>query len=266
MLTTDLRYMVMSRVVAEEFIGRPEEEIIGHHCYDIVGVHKDDPERQGTDRICDGCPALRCLSTGEKTVHIRDAGPDLVRRVIAVPVREEGGEVVGVMECLENVADKVTDPLTGVHNYRYYDEMKIQEASRAERYGTPLSLLALDLNHFKRVNDVFGHPHGDRVLREVAGTLADTVRDSDHLCRVGGDEFAVLAPHTGREEAEALAERLTDVLTERFKLYGISLAVGVAAYPEDTDAPAGLREIADHRMYRAKDARRSPRNGWSPRP
>ena len=258
-LTTDLKYVVVSRTVAEEFVQLPEKEILGRYCYDVIGTYRDDPDKEGPDRICDGCPALRCLSTGGKATGMRQIRPDLIIRDIAVPVREEGGEVVGVMECLENVADKVTDPLTKIRNYRYYDEMKIQESSRAKRYGNSLSLLALDLNHFKRVNDRFGHPQGDRVLREVAMSFDETVRDSDHLCRVGGDEFAVLAPHTGLWEAEALADRLTEVLADRFKAYGISLAVGVASYPEDTDDPTNLRELADRRLYRAKDARRNPR-------
>src|SRR5680860_1370960 len=122
-LTTDLKYVVVSRTVAEEFVQLPEKEILGRYCYDVIGTYRDDPDKEGPDRICDGCPALRCLSTGEKTTGMRQIRPDLIIRDIAVPVREEGGEVVGVMECLENVADKVTDPLTKIRNYRYYPEV-----------------------------------------------------------------------------------------------------------------------------------------------
>ena len=173
--------------------------------------------------------------------------------VTAVPLVDVDGDVVGVLELGEDISDKVIDPLTRVHNYRYYDEMIAQEGYRALRYETPLSLLALDLNHFKLVNDTFGHPRGDQVLRDVAQAVLQSVRESDHVCRIGGDEFAVIAPHTTSQEAEALARRIETAIADEFAVFNITLCVGVASYPRDTTEPAELREIADIRLYELKD-------------
>lgn len=253
-LTTDLRYVLVSRVVHENFMQRPREEIVGKHCYDLVGMYKDDPTRQGLERACEGCPSLRTLATGEPASSVRKVREDLVVHIYAVPLLDEKGDVVGVMEIIENIADKVVDPLTGVHNYRYYDEMMAQEGYRAQRYDSTLALLALDLNQFKMVNDRYGHIEGDTVLRRVAQTMQRTVRQTDHLCRIGGDEFAVIAPHTTFVEGEALARRIQAAIEEKFSDYGLSVAVGLAAYPKDTTDPAELREIADRRLYDLKDA------------
>jgi len=160
------------------------------------------------------------------------------------------------MEMVENIADKVFDPLTEVHNFRFYDEMMKQESYRAERYDTTLALIALDLNSFKSVNDLYGHIRGDEVLRDVATTLQGSLRGSDLLCRIGGDEFAVLAPHTTHHEAEALARRIEQSVDEEFSYMGVSISAGIAGYPRDTLNPSELRAIADRRLYETKDRNR----------
>jgi diguanylate cyclase (GGDEF)-like protein len=182
----------------------------------------------------------------------------------AVPLLDEAEDRVGVMQVIENIADKVFDPLTGVHNYRYYDELTAQEGYRATRYDTPLSLIALDLNRFKDVNDRFGHIKGDLVLRDVAQSLEHAVRESDHLCRIGGDEFAVLAPHTTFQEGQALAQRIEEAIAGEFAPFNLSIAAGVASYPKDTMDPKRLREIADRRLYRAKTLLGSSPPGQTP--
>lgn len=255
-LTTDLRYVLASRFTRDELIGLPENEILGRYCYDLIGQYADDENRSGLERACDGCPALRALSTGASAVSVRKVRDGLVAQTTVVPLADRAGDFIGVLEMIENIADKVIDPLTGVHNYRFYDEMMTQEGYRAQRYDTTLALLALDLDNFKAVNDRYGHVRGDEVLREVAATLQSTVRGSDLLCRIGGDEFAVLAPHTTYHEAEALAQRIERSVNEEFLDLGVSISVGVAGYPRDTLKPAELRAIADQRLYEIKDARR----------
>jgi diguanylate cyclase (GGDEF)-like protein len=251
-LTTDLRYAVVG-AQGLAMMGRPHEEIVGSHCYDLVGQYRDDPTRTGLERACDSCPCLRALATGETAEQVRKWRDNRVVHVTAVPLVDADGDVVGVLELGEDISDKVIDPLTRVHNYRYYDEMIAQEGYRALRYETPLSLLALDLNHFKLVNDTFGHPRGDQVLRDVAQAVLQSVRESDHVCRIGGDEFAVIAPHTTSQEAEALAQRVETAIADEFAVFNITLSVGVASYPKDTTEPAELREIADTRLYELKD-------------
>jgi diguanylate cyclase (GGDEF)-like protein len=251
-LTTDLRFVVVGSAT-QRMIGRQLEEIVGFHCYDLVGQYRDDPSRSGLERACDSCPCLRALATGEIAEHVRKSRDDLVVHLTAVPLVEADGTVVGVLEMVDNISDKVIDSLTKVHNYRYYDDMTAQEGYRALRYGTPLSLLALDLDHFKRVNDTLGHVHGDLVLSNVAQAILQSVRESDHVCRIGGDEFAVIAPHTTSQEAETLAQRVETAIAEGFAEFGVTLSVGIASFPKDTTDPGELREIADKRLYELKD-------------
>ncbi|MHB1345601.1 MAG: GGDEF domain-containing protein [Thermoleophilia bacterium] len=255
-LTSDLRYVLVSSFARDELIGRPEEDILGHHCYDLIGQYAEDPNRSGLERACDGCPALRALSTGTTAVSVRRVRSGFVAQTTVVPLADGSGDFIGALEVIENIADKVIDPLTGVHNYRFYDEMMTQEGYRAQRYDTTLALLALDLDNFKVVNDRYGHLRGDEVLREVATTLQRVVRSSDLLCRIGGDEFAVVAPHTTYHEAEALAQRIEQSVNAEFQDLGLSISVGIAGYPRDTLDPTDLRAIADRRLYEIKDARR----------
>ena len=251
-LTPDLRYLLVNRYAREEFLRVPEEELLGRHCYDLIGQHANDPSLSGLERACDACPALRAISTGETATNVRRVYEGLVVQTTAVPLKDDGGDLIGAMEMIENIADKVFDPLTQVHNYRFYDEMMKQEGYRAQRYDTTLALIALDLNHFKLVNDRYGHIRGDEVLRDVAGMLRQTVRGSDLLCRIGGDEFAVLAPQTTYHEAENLARRIEQSIEGEFSHMGVSISSGVAGYPRDTLDPATLRAIADRRLYEIK--------------
>ncbi len=102
----------------------------------------------------------------------------------------------------------LTDPLTGLGNRRYLEQQAAMEIARAQRSGEPLSLIAVDLDHFKRINDTYGHDAGDLVLQAFANTARQQLRDGDVLCRMGGEEFAVLLPSTTREQAMQVAERL----------------------------------------------------------
>jgi diguanylate cyclase (GGDEF)-like protein len=116
-------------------------------------------------------------------------------------------------ELAESAEQSRIDPLTGLHNRRAYDERLQVEAARARRRGHPLSLCLLDLDGFKRVNDEFGHPAGDAVLKEVAGVLS-AFRSTDDCFRVGGDEFAVLMPETTSEDAATGAARVQKLIAE----------------------------------------------------
>lgn len=251
-LTTDLRYAVVG-TVTQRLVGLPRDEIIGAQCYDLMGQYRDDPSRSGLERACDFCPCLRALATGDIAEHVRKWGDGQVVHLTAVPLVEADGHVVGVLEMVDDISDKVIDPLTKVHNYRYYDDITAQEGYRAIRYETPLSMMALDVTNFKLVNDTLGHLRGDEVLRSVAQAVLRTVRESDHVCRIGGDEFAVIAPHTTSQEAETLARRVEAAIAEEFAEFNVTLCVGVASYPKDTTDPARLREIADKRLYELKD-------------
>ncbi len=146
-----------------------------------------------------------------------------------------------------------TDPLTGLGNRRAFDQDFAQELNRARRYGYPLSLLVLDLQNFKPVNDRLGHAAGDRALQRVAQVLRQHTRDSDRVYRWGGDEFALLLPHTGAAGAARLAEHLASQVAA-IALDGIHLgaSLGLASFPQDGADFDGLLSLADTRMYQAK--------------
>jgi diguanylate cyclase (GGDEF)-like protein len=172
-----------------------------------------------------------------------------------------GGAIVYLRERLERSEARYRrlserDPLTGVGNYRVLSERLPQELARHRRHDRPLAVMVLDLDDFKRVNDEHGHQHGDRVLQEVAGALMGAVRSHDVVIRHGGDEFAVIAAETDREEAELLADRVRDSLA-RVKVDGrrMSASTGCAVFPDDADSLDGLLSHADYQLRGGKTAR-----------
>jgi diguanylate cyclase (GGDEF)-like protein len=143
------------------------------------------------------------------------------------------------------------DGLTGCLNHGAFHDLLQAESERALRYGRPLALLVVDLDGFKDTNDTHGHPCGDAVLAEVGRVLRETTRESDRVGRIGGDEFGVLLPETGLDEAALLAERARAAVGELAHPVPISASIGVSAMPESRDA-AALLAAADEAVYRAK--------------
>ncbi|HTI32518.1 MAG TPA: diguanylate cyclase, partial [Miltoncostaea sp.] len=150
-----------------------------------------------------------------------------------------------------------TDALTGLANRRAFEARLHEEVGRARRDGSPLSVVVLDMDHFKEVNDRHGHEEGDRTLATLAARMRSTTRASDMIARIGGEEFAWLLPATDSDGAEVLAERLRGVIAaEPFGAAGTrTISGGVAALGPDDDALALLRR-ADARLYAAKAAGR----------
>jgi len=152
----------------------------------------------------------------------------------------------------------VTDPLTGLYNRRLFSESFEKELNRARRYGLPLSIVMLDLHRFKEVNDKYGHPRGDDVLRAAASTLQKALRTSDSAFRIGGDEFALLLPQTDAVQALALSRRVETVFAETLQPLQLAISVtmdhGVGTYPQDGEQTDQLVRVADERLYRLKHA------------
>ncbi|AGW15156.1 sensor domain-containing diguanylate cyclase [Megalodesulfovibrio gigas] len=158
------------------------------------------------------------------------------------------------------------DGLTMIHNRRHFDRRLREELTRHERYGHPLSLLLLDMDHFKSINDTFGHQAGDAVLMELGAMLKTTVRATDYPARYGGEEFTVILPQTDAAQAWTLAERLrTRIMGMTFNHQGerfrITASVGIATHTPGAQAtpatPESLLREADEALYAAKGAGRN---------
>jgi diguanylate cyclase (GGDEF)-like protein len=165
--------------------------------------------------------------------------------------------VVLEYEDLKNLhRNAITDPLTGLYNRRLFSENFDKELNRARRYTHPLSLVILDLHHFKEVNDKYGHPRGDEVLRAAAATLKKALRTSDSAFRIGGDEFALVLPQTDSAQASALSRRVGVVFAEILRPLELTISVtmdhGVSTYPQDGEQREQLIHVADERLYAAK--------------
>jgi len=158
---------------------------------------------------------------------------------------------------MQNLAD--TDDLTGIWNRRYFRRHLPGEFDRSRIYAVPMSLLMLDLDDFKQINDRYGHSMGDVLLSEVCGTIRDSLRPPDLFARVGGDEFAVVLPHTGTEGARAVADRIVqrvhalEIFSEDMaEPVRTSLSVGVATLKESDQSFADILDRADELLYLSK--------------
>lgn len=162
----------------------------------------------------------------------------------------------------------IRDGLTGLHNYRYFREMLRHEVDRSRRYNMPLSLLFLDIDDFKQINDTLGHLRGDTILREVGAILKGGIRLADLLCRYGGDEFVLLMSQTPLSQAGLLAERLRGLiaqspLNQAGQGPGISVSIGMAGLTPEMSME-DLIKAADGALYRAKEAGKNRCCGPSP--
>ena len=151
-----------------------------------------------------------------------------------------------------------TDGLTGVYNHRTFQERLSQEIARADRYSRPLSVLIIDVDHFKVYNDTYGHPQGDIVLQDLARLLQEMSRTSDTVARWGGEEFAIILPETDSVGAQKIGQRLCEQM-ERYPFPGqelmhggtLTISIGVATYASASSKEA-LLQAADTALYAAK--------------
>ena len=206
----------------------------GHHVLGVIVVERD-PEQPAFD-------------ADDEAMLVSLAGP-------------AGIAVDNVMLHREAQRLSVTDPLTGAGNLRHMTTTLAREVERATRFQRPLSLLLLDLDFFKNVNDTYGHTVGDAVLRELARRLASCVREVDVVARYGGEEFVVVTPETDIEGAERLAARICEAVREEPFVVGddvvqVTVSVGIASLPQHGSASGDLVRAADEGLYAAKHAGR----------
>lgn len=163
--------------------------------------------------------------------------------------------------------ESFTDPLTGVYNRRYMEQCLQEEITKAHRYKFDLSLLLLDLDDFKLINDRYGHQGGDQMLADVSALVIHELRESDILARYGGEEFLVVAPSTAHVDAKSLAERIRKrIETHNFSLctnvpepvaIKLTVSIGVSSYGGSITSRESLIQTADNNLYKAKEQGRN---------
>jgi two-component system cell cycle response regulator len=240
----------------------------------ICGWLKHDESTKGIPIIM-----LTAKSTTADKVHGLDSGADdylpkpyeevelgarisaaLRTKALQDELKRKSDEIQGMLTKVAVLS--VTDPLTGLYNRRYFEDILDSEFKKTLRYATPLSCMMIDIDHFKAVNDTYGHAVGDVVLKEIAQIIRQNIRNVDTPCRWGGEEFIVLAPSTAKASIVQPAQRiLASVSSHEYagiagKKMTVSIGIADASRP-DIKTPDKLIHAADIAMYEAKQGGRN---------
>ncbi len=250
--------------------GRLAMAAIERHCPDIVVTDWEMPSVDGMKL----CHWLRTQNLPHYVytifLTVRTRVEDLVRALkagaddfIKKPV--DRNELLARLRCGTRVLElerrlirlAKCDPLTGLATRRHFFEQADREWARADRHHFPLSCVMMDIDFFKRVNDSYGHPVGDEVLRRVAASLTSSLRISDYISRYGGEEFCILLPETSEEGAAVWADQLRDKLASATmsvegRQIGVTASFGVAGRTHSTKSPKHLVDLADRALLQAK--------------
>lgn len=230
----------------------------------------------GQQELIPGSVAVLPLHRGDRLLGMLNLGstdPERYTQERATDFLQHLAAIAAV--CLENAINHerlrhvgLTDPLTGVRNRRYFDQRALEECRAVLRHGRPLACLFIDLDHFKAINDRYGHHNGDLVLQSTARCITQQIRDSDLLSRYGGEEFVLLLLDSDHDKAMEIAERIRGVVANRAVIVDpatrlqVTVSIGVAVSTGESTVSAEelmtqLLEEADKAVYRAKGAGRN---------
>jgi len=245
---------------AENIIGKKDTEVlpkeIADHFYQSDSVVFKTQERQVIEETA---------TDDEGNIHhyistkIPFLSPD--KRSALIGFSTEVTELFLLKEEFKKLA--TIDPLTKLFNRRYFTEQADKEFIRAQRYKLSMTLISIDIDHFKSINDNYGHPAGDKVLVAVSKQLQDSLRQTDILARIGGEEFSILLPETSAEDAMVFAERIR-AEQEKLRITGewqgeitLSVSIGISGFQVDDEAFDVLFSRADKALYQAKKSGRN---------
>ena len=256
---------------AEQLTGYSPGEAVGRYCFDNFLVHVDN---EGCALCFGGCPLAATIADGERReaeIYLRHKlGHRVPVSVRVAPIRDNADHVIGAVEVFSDISAQKTierragelenlayrDALTGVPN-RLYLELKVQQAlQEVEQLGRIIGLLMVDVDHFKQVNDTYGHETGDVALRTVCGTLSHSIRPGDTLGRWGGEEFLVLAVDVSAAGLGIFAERCRHMIAQSAVSIGsnqlqVTASLGATLLQQGESAESAIQR-ADQLMYKSK--------------
>ncbi len=182
----------------------------------------------------------------------------VIEAVVPTELNGKRATIGFFMDIDKIINDSFTDVLTGLHNRRYFNDILEKEIKRSERYGSFLSLILFDVDHFKIYNDTYGHPEGDKVLYEIGGIVKNAIRQTDSGCRYGGEEFAVILPQSNIENTINVAERIRKrIQKDTYSLNnGVTISAGISQYQMNQNITEFISN-SDIALYKAKKSGRN---------
>jgi diguanylate cyclase (GGDEF)-like protein/PAS domain S-box-containing protein len=260
---------------AESITGFTRDEVIGRKCQDALLRHMSS---DGTLLCGRNCPLELTLKDGqiresELFLHHKD-GHRVPVAVRIAPITNETGHIIGAMEMFHDAKNDIAqrerirqleamafiDPLTGLANRRFLTTRIESRLEELKRYGWPFGLLMADIDHFKQVNDTFGHATGDAVLKMVAATLSAAARSFDLVARFGGEEFVAVVTNLDSQALGDVGERFRSLVASSFirepEIVAVTISIG-GALAEKHDSAASLVGRADDKLYEAKSKGRN---------
>ncbi len=265
------RHIIYWNRVAEQITGYGSEEVLGRRCRDNILIHVD----KNGNNLCRGsCPIDGTMQDGkyrdaEVYLHHKD-GHRVPVWIRAAPLRDTAGNIIGGAELFTDlsagnaITDKLQelerlsflDNLTQLANRRFVEMELDSRISEKERYGAPFGVVFMDIDHFKQVNDTYGHAAGDRVLRTVARTFMNTARPSDLMGRWGGEEFIAILGRIDEEGLRSAAERIRSLvenspIREDGRTLQVTVSIG-GTLAVESDTAERIIQRADDLLYRSK--------------
>ena len=262
MIDYETRLILEMNPYAVMILGVSKEQVVGRKCYECIC-----PIKAGSCPIQD--PDMEIDRSEGELIHASGERIPVFKSAITMKFDDK----TVILQCFQDISDikklenqlmelARTDFLTGLFNRMFFFDRAHQELARSLRYQRSLSVVVFDIDYFKRINDRFGHPAGDAVLRRISGICRDVFRQSDIIGRIGGEEFGVILVECDLQQAEIAAERFRQrVASEVFEyekdVLRCTISLGIAARAENADDVDSLMKRADNEMYRAKNSGRN---------